>query len=55
MQKVSDKDKLCNDNTCEYGLPPVGRPHYHVRTNDGGYIRYIVEKPKEPKFVDYEA
>lgn len=31
----------CVDDNC-----PYAKPHKHVRTNDGCYVKYIIEKPK---------
>lgn len=42
-------DKICRDEKCEYNYPFM-KPHYHVQTNDGGYVRYIVEKTKVKEY-----
>lgn len=39
------KSNICHDLQCEYNLPVI-RPHQHVMTNNGGYVRFIIEKPK---------
>ena len=36
-------DDCCWDENC-----PYQNPHKHVATNDGCYIKYIVEKKKDP-------
>jgi hypothetical protein len=36
---------ICHDLQCEYNLPAI-RPHTHVMTNNGGYVRFIIDKPK---------
>lgn len=38
-------DKICYADVCEYNQP-LHRPHIHTMTNNGGYVRFIVEKPK---------
>lgn len=35
-----DVDKHCYNDNC-----PFQRPHTHVVTNNGTYIKYIIEKP----------
>jgi hypothetical protein len=40
-----NENKKCENENCMYHQPYM-RPHYHVKTNDGIYVRYIVEKPK---------
>ena len=39
-------DKICYNEKCEYNLPMM-RPHVHTMTNNGGYVRFIVEKAKQ--------
>lgn len=45
MQSKNESDR-CYDDQCDYAM----RPHYHVRTNNGTYIKYIVEKPKQKNY-----
>lgn len=40
-----DKNKLCLNEDCEYN-PGIIRPHVHIMTNDGSYVKFIYEKPK---------
>jgi hypothetical protein len=35
------EDELCWVDECTYK-----KPHKHIRTNDGSYVKYIIEKPK---------
>lgn len=44
MQNRKD-DKICYKDVCEYNSP-IHRPHIHVMTNNGSYVKFIVEKPK---------
>lgn len=37
--------KPCLNPKCDYNIPVI-RPHIHVITSNGSYIRYIIEKPK---------
>jgi hypothetical protein len=39
MQRAND-DKRCYETECRY----FDRPHYHVLTPNGSYVRYIIEK-----------
>ena len=50
MQNRSASDE-CYDDNCLHNVPYM-RPHYHVMTNDGGYVRFIVEKPKQKEYDD---
>lgn len=43
-----NEDKICYADVCEYNQP-VHRPHTHTMTNNGSYVRFIVEKPKTDK------
>jgi hypothetical protein len=44
MQNKKENDvKICDDIECIFKK----RMHEHVVTNNGGYIRYINETPKE--------
>ena len=45
------KNSLCNNPDCEYN-PGFICPHYHVQTNNGNYVKYIVEKPKPIKEIN---
>ena len=45
MQDQSDANKQCYDKDCEHNSPYM-RPHAHVRTINGVYVRFIVDKPK---------
>jgi len=36
---------VCYSQDCEYNYPYM-RAHTHVRTPDGTYVKFIVEKPK---------
>lgn len=38
-------DKVCHADSCEYNSP-VHRPHIHVLTANGSYVKFIIEKPK---------
>jgi hypothetical protein len=40
-----NEGKICYADVCEYNSP-VHRPHIHVMTNNGGYVKFIIEKPK---------
>lgn len=42
-----ENDKQCLDMGCEYHPSGYQRPHIHVMTNNGSYVRFIIEKPKE--------
>ncbi len=37
---IPDKDENCYENDC-----PYKKPHKHIRTIHGNYIKYIIEKP----------
>lgn len=41
-----NEDSICRADVCEYNQP-VHRLHTHVLTNNGSYVRFIVEKPKQ--------
>ena len=43
LSKKENDDKMCYDEECIFKK----RPHEHVVTNNGGYIRYIEDKLKE--------
>lgn len=45
MQNKRD-DKGKDDKLCWNGECPYQKPHEHVTTNNGSYIKYIVEPPK---------
>ena len=49
MQSKSE-DKICYSENCQYNQPLM-RPHTHTMTNNGGYVRFIVEKPKEIRSI----
>lgn len=49
MQNRKD-DKICYKDVCEFNSP-IHRPHTHVMTNNGGYVRFIVEKPKPTRSI----
>ncbi len=38
-------DKECSNPECEYNWPYMKR-HIHCRTNDGEFIKFIIEQPK---------
>jgi len=38
-----NESNICYDQYCRH----AGKSHYHVMTNDGGYVKFIVEKPKK--------
>ena len=40
-----NENRECHDAKCDYNFPYM-RPHQHVLTNNGTYIKFIVEKPK---------
>ena len=44
MQSKNVSD-ICYSQDCEYNSPYL-RAHKHVRTPDGSYVKFIVEKPK---------
>ncbi len=44
-----NEDNLCWVDECQYQ-----KPHKHIRTNDGSYVKYIIEKPKANK-EQYDA
>jgi hypothetical protein len=44
------ESNICHDLQCEYNLPAV-RPHQHVMTNNGGYVKFIIEKPKLTRVI----
>lgn len=36
------EDDLCWVDEC-----PYQKPHKHISTNNGSYVKYIIEKPKQ--------
>lgn len=40
----SQKGVRCFDGNCQYGR----KSHVHYYTPDGGYVRFMVDKPKKP-------
>ena len=40
-KNASNSPDRCYDSECMYSL----RAHKHVRTNDGEYIKYIIDRP----------
>jgi len=40
------ENKECRDQDCQYNPGGLIRPHYHVHTANGSYVKYIVEKRK---------
>jgi hypothetical protein len=45
MQNRNDGSE-CYDADCDHNYGGI-RPHVHVMTNDGSYVKFIVPKPKE--------
>ncbi len=41
-------EKECFDRDCQFIL----RRHVHVNTNNGSYIKYIDDKPKQAGIID---
>jgi hypothetical protein len=39
-------NKVCQDPECRYG----DRQHFHILTNSGSYVRFVVEKPKQKNY-----
>jgi len=52
MQRQS-ANNLCHDEECPHNFP-YRREHYHVVTNDGSYVKFIVEKSKIRQSDDYK-
>lgn len=44
--------KPCESTECDYNIPFM-RPHVHVRTPDGTYVKFIVDKPKTRVIKEY--
>lgn len=40
-----NENKQCMKEDCEYNYPYI-RPHYHVVTVNGSYVKFIVERVK---------
>jgi hypothetical protein len=34
---------------CQVNECPYQKPHVHVSTNNGSYVKYIIEKPRSPR------
>lgn len=43
----------CDDPECNHNFP-YRREHYHVITNDGSYVKFIVEKSKLRASEDFK-
>lgn len=43
IKNLDDNIKICDDDSCIFKK----RIHEHVITNNGGYIRYVNDSPKE--------
>ena len=41
-----NESNTCYDPDCDHAM----RMHYHVRTNDGSYVKFIVEKPQQKEY-----
>jgi hypothetical protein len=39
-------NKMCHDENCRH----MDRQHFHVLTNSGNYVKFIVEKPKKKPY-----
>ena len=39
------EDKICYDGNCRHNIPYL-RSHIHVRTPNGEYVRFIIDKNK---------
>jgi hypothetical protein len=39
----------CYVPDCLYNIPAI-KPHIHVQTSNGHYVRYIIEKPKQKQY-----
>ena len=48
MDQANENDKRCYNMECDYSM----KPHYHVMTNNGSYVRFIVDKPKYSKEIN---
>lgn len=46
MQNRSSGDNICYDQECSYNQPWI-KPHKHNANSNGGWVTYIVEKPKQ--------
>ena len=51
MQNKRDDKDQCYSPDCRHNIPYI-KPHYHVITPDGGYVKFIVSKPKSVKEYD---
>lgn len=45
------EDSVCYNMDCNFNQPFL-RPHRHYMTNDGSYVRYVVEKKPQPNYDD---
>lgn len=45
----NESSNVCYEKECQFNYP-YQRPHYHVVTNNGTYVKYIVEKPKKKDY-----
>ncbi len=45
-----DDNPVCHDPECEYNFPFI-RPHVHSRTNDGGFVRFVIQKSNRKSIV----
>lgn len=44
QSKSKSEDKMCYEPECQYNPGGLIRPHYHVHTANGSYVKYIVDK-----------
>jgi hypothetical protein len=42
MPSQNANNEICHDPECEHNFPYM-RAHIHVRTNDGEYVRFVIE------------
>lgn len=48
MQNQRGGNDQCWDKDCTYQ-----KPHFHIHTPNGSYVKYIIEKPKERKLDNW--
>jgi hypothetical protein len=50
MQNQNSETSECTNDDC-----PYMKPHKHVVTSHGDYIKYIIEKPKHREIHDADS
>ena len=53
MEKRNLAEDKCLNPECIYNIPYI-KPHKHIRTPYGYYVRFIVDKPKKKVHNDYD-